>query len=198
MPGTPVDKGSWGPELSVGPGWMRYGHRTVPVLDTRRCRGRSVYDLTDLGDVLWSARTSSELVAGVEELQRLKAATAALEAQLLAEVDARGLAKTELAWGSTADWFTHCAGTTRNHGKRTVEHAQRLVAERGSTLVALWDGTVSPEQAGVIVDAVEQLPLGRRPPHPWRADAPGRGRAVERHRPAPHRTPPPPRHRPHT
>ncbi len=154
-------------------------------------------DLADLGDVLWSARTSSELVAGVEELQRLKAATAALEAQLLAEVDARGLAKTELAWGSTADWFTHCAGTTRNHGKRTVEHAQRLASERSSTLDAMWDGTVSPEQAGVIVDAVEQLP-------PAATSAPAasrpscRGRAVERHRPAPHRTPPPPRHRPHT
>ncbi len=116
-------------------------------------------DLGGLTEVLWSARRSSELVAGVEELQRLKSAAAALEAQLLAEIDHRNVSKTELAWASTADWFTHCAGTTRSQGKRTVEHARRLVAEQAATLDALRDGVLSAEQAGVIVDAVEQLPL---------------------------------------
>ena len=108
---------------------------------------------------LWSARSSVELVAGVEELQRLKAKTAALEAELLAEIDVREVAKRELAWGSTADWFTHLAGTTRRQGKRTVVHARLLVADRTATLDALREGTVSPDQADVIVAAVERLPL---------------------------------------
>ncbi|MEJ7795894.1 MAG: DUF222 domain-containing protein [Nocardioides sp.] len=116
-------------------------------------------ELDSMAGVLWSARRSSELVAGVEELQRLKAKTAALEADLLAELDVREVPKRELAWGSTADWYTHLAGTTRRQGKRTVEHAKLLVGYRTATLDALHDGTVSPDQAGVIVDAVERLPL---------------------------------------
>ncbi len=79
--------------------------------------GEACAGLDALTGSLWSARTDAELVAGVEELQQLKAKAAALEAELLAEVDARDLAKKQLAWGSTADWFTHLAGTTRRRGR---------------------------------------------------------------------------------
>ncbi|MGH3361379.1 MAG: DUF222 domain-containing protein, partial [Nocardioides sp.] len=108
---------------------------------------------------LWSARGPDELVAGVEELQRLKAKATALEAELLAELDTRETAKTELGWGSTADWYTHLAGTTRRQGRKTVAHAQVLVADREPTLDALREGAVSPDQAAVVLDAVERLPL---------------------------------------
>ena len=64
-------------------------------------------EIDSLAETLWSARTDDEMVAGVEELQRLKAKAAALEAGLLAELDVRGVAKRRLGWGSTADWFTH-------------------------------------------------------------------------------------------
>ncbi len=116
-------------------------------------------ELAVLDGVLWAARPSGELVDGVEELQRLKARAAALEAELLAEVDAREVAKRELAWSSTADWFTHLAGTTRRQGKRAVGNARRLVAARGATLAAMREGACSPDQADLILDAVEQLPL---------------------------------------
>lgn len=46
----------------------------------------------------------------VEQLTRLRAKVAALEAGLLAELDARGTAKKRLGWGSTADWSTHLTG----------------------------------------------------------------------------------------
>ena len=108
---------------------------------------------------LWSARGTGELVAGVQELQRLKAKTAALEAELLAELDVRDTAKRELGWGSTADWFTHLAGTTRRLGRQVVAHARVLVTERSATLEALREGAVSTEQASVLVEAVERLPL---------------------------------------
>ena len=108
---------------------------------------------------LWSARCEGELVAGVEALQRLKAKAAALEAQLLAEIDVRDTARRKLGWGSTADWFTHLAGTTRCQGRKVVAQAGMLVTERAATLDALREGAVSPEQASVVVDAVERLPL---------------------------------------
>jgi hypothetical protein len=108
---------------------------------------------------LWSARPVGELVSGVEELQRLKAKTAALEAELLAELDIRETARRQLGWGSTADWFTHLAGTTRRLGRKAVAHARILASERLPTLEAMRAGTVSAEQAAVIVDAIELLPL---------------------------------------
>ena len=76
--------------------------------------------------MLWSARRSDELVAGVEELQRLKAKAAALEAELLAELDVRQTSRSgSWRWGSTADWFTHLAGTTR---RRAADRGARPTA----------------------------------------------------------------------
>jgi hypothetical protein len=94
----------------------------------------------------------------VAALQRLKAKAAALEAELLAELDARETAKRDLGWGSTVDWYTHLAGTTRRLGRKAVTHARILIAERIATLEAMREGAVSTEQAAVVVDAVELLP----------------------------------------
>lgn len=121
--------------------------------------GAACAEMDALAGSLWAARAAEELVAGVEELQRLKAKAAALEAELLAELDVRETARRELGWGSTVDWFTHLAGTTRRQGRKAVAQARVLVTARVATLDALRDGAVSPEQASVVVDAVERLPL---------------------------------------
>ena len=55
-------------------------------------------ELDAVAGPLWSARGAGELVAGVQELQRLKAKAAALEAELLAELDVRGRRQAE-TWG---------------------------------------------------------------------------------------------------
>ncbi len=120
--------------------------------------GAACAELGSLHGALWSARTAEALVGGVEELQRLKASAAALEAELIAELDARETPRRELGWGSTADWYAHCAGTTRRQGKRAVEHARALTQDRSATLAALQEGSVSPDQAGVILAAVDRLP----------------------------------------
>ena len=52
----------------------------------------------------------------------------------------------------------HLAGTHRGTGHQTVRHAQTLVGERAATHAAMTAGRVSPEQAAVIVDAVDRLP----------------------------------------
>ncbi len=108
---------------------------------------------------LWAARTPEELVAANEEIERLRAHLAAVQASIVTEVADRKIAKDQLAWGSTADWFTHTAGQQRTVGHRTVRQAPVLVRERTATHHALTRGVVSPEQAAVIVDAVDALPL---------------------------------------
>src|SRR5512133_2744641 len=114
--------------------------------------------LRELDEVLWAAKAPEEIVAAVAECEALRSHLAALEAAALAEVEDRKIARRQLAWSSTGDWFTHTAGTHRRLGTRAVRHAKLLVAERSLTRDALRDGLVSPEQAAVICDAVEELP----------------------------------------
>ena len=89
--------------------------------------------VADLDETMWVAKSSEELVEAVAVAEKLRAHLAALEAGVLAEVHARGVAKGELAWGSTAEWFTHLAGTHRSTGHQAVRHADTLVHERTAT-----------------------------------------------------------------
>src|SRR5512141_2433111 len=114
--------------------------------------------LRRLDEVFWAARTPDEIVAAVAECEALRSHLAAVEAAALAEVEDRKIAKQQLAWSSSGDWFTHAAGTFRRAGTRAVRHAKLLVSERSLTRDALRDGLVSPEQAAVICDAIEDLP----------------------------------------
>jgi hypothetical protein len=86
-------------------------------------------ELAGLGEVLWAAKTATELIGTVEELEALRAQLAALEASVLVEVEARKVARTHLSWGSTSAWFTHLAGTHRGPGHRAVRQAPVLVGE---------------------------------------------------------------------
>ncbi|HEV7876434.1 MAG TPA: DUF222 domain-containing protein, partial [Nocardioides sp.] len=114
--------------------------------------------LAGLDEVLWAARTPEELVDTVEELEALRCRLAAVETTVLAELEARQVPKTRLGWGSTAEWFTHLAGTHRSTGHRTVRQAGQLVDELPATHAALRAGRISPEQTAVIADAVDRLP----------------------------------------
>jgi hypothetical protein len=114
--------------------------------------------LQDLDELLWAARTPEELVGAVEELEALRCRLAAVQTTVLAEIDARQVPKTHLGWGSTADWFTHLAGTHRSTGHRTVRHAGQLLGELPHTHTGLRTARVSPEQAAVIADAIDRLP----------------------------------------
>ena len=122
--------------------------------------GAAEAQVAALDDRLWAAVPDDDLVEGVAAVERLKARLAALQAGLLAEVDARDLAKKQLAWGSTTDWYTHLAGVTRREGRRTVADAVTLTTERPATLAALRAGHTSPAQASIICAAIEALPGG--------------------------------------
>ncbi len=114
--------------------------------------------LRSLDEVLWAARTPDEVVDAVAACEAVRAHLAAIEAAALVEVEGRKIAQQHLAWSSTGDWFTHLAGTYHGTGRRAVRHAKLLVTDRSATRDALRDGLVSPEQAGIICDAIEELP----------------------------------------
>ena len=120
----------------------------------------AVAALRDLGDTLWSARSDDELVDVVAQVQQLLSAAAAVEAGAVVEVDARGLAKDTLHYGSTGDWLTHLGGLRRGEGAQRVRHAHALCGPLSRTRCGLLAGTVSPAQAEVIVRSVEDLPAG--------------------------------------
>src|SRR5690242_6686273 len=114
----------------------------------------------DLDRVWWTSRTDGELVATVEQVQAARAALAAVEAGAVAEADARALAKEELSYGSTGDWLTHLGGLRQGEGKRLVARAHALTGALTVTREAMVAGSVSPEQADVIVRSVDALPSG--------------------------------------
>ncbi|HEY3530044.1 MAG TPA: hypothetical protein VGK78_12925 [Nocardioides sp.] len=91
---------------------------------------------------------------------QLRAATAAVEAGAVAEADARDLAKQRRHHVSTQAWVTHLGGLRQGEGRRVVARAHALTGPLAATREALAAGTVSPEQADVIVRSIEALPVG--------------------------------------
>ena len=114
--------------------------------------------LSGLAGVLWAARPAAELLETLHQLEGLRSLVAGLQARLLVEVDAAGVAKAQLGWSSTAAWWTHAAGLRRGAGKQVLRTAEALTGPLAATLAGLEAGRVSPEQAGVIAAAVDSLP----------------------------------------
>jgi hypothetical protein len=122
--------------------------------------------VSSLQQRLWAGVCDEEIVDAVQALEVLTAQAAALRVQLLAEADHREIPRKTLSWTSTQEWFAHLAGTTVGEAHRTVRHARAPTGERTATLAALAAGQVSATQAGIVCDAVEQLP----PHHALRDD----------------------------
>jgi hypothetical protein len=121
---------------------------------------RMVEELRDLDATWWTNQTDDDLVATVELGEQARSALAAVQAGAVAEADARDLGKQTLAYGSTGDWLTHLGGLRKGEGRRVVARAHALTGPLDATRIAMAAGTVSPEQADVIVKAVDALPSG--------------------------------------
>ncbi|MCM3515433.1 HNH endonuclease signature motif containing protein [Nocardioides sp. P86] len=124
--------------------------------ETLAARARAA--LGALADAPWDVLGDDDLLASALDLVAARSALRAAEARALVEIDRRDLARRSLGWGSTADWLTHVAGLRVSQGRQAVAHAHELVGDRAATLAALVAGTVSPEQAALVIDAVEELP----------------------------------------
>ena len=114
--------------------------------------------LSGLHGVLWAAKTSREKLDVVAELEKFKSQMAAIEAELVADVDA-SKAAAEDQWGSAGDYLTAISGGFKGAGAASVRLAKALTGDRGLTLDALRAGVVSRAQAQVIVTTIDQLPV---------------------------------------
>src|SRR3954470_13447699 len=121
---------------------------------------RVVDELRELDATWWTSQCDDDLVGVVEQLAQLRAVTAAVQAGVVAEADHRELGKQRLAYGSTGDWLTHVAGLRKGEGRRITTRAHALTGPLAATREAMMAGTVSPEQADVIVKSIDQLPTG--------------------------------------
>jgi Domain of unknown function (DUF222)/HNH endonuclease len=117
-------------------------------------------DVRGLDDTIWAAQSDADLVTVAEHVEALRSALAAVQAGVVAEADARGLAKSTLHYGSTSDWLTHLGGLRRGEGRRLLVRAHALTGPLTTTRQAMAAGLVSPEQADVIVRSVDALPIG--------------------------------------
>src|SRR3954470_15439902 len=122
--------------------------------------GRMVDELRELDATWWTSQCDDDLVGVVEQLAQLRAVTAAVQAGVVAEADHRELGKQRLACGSTGDWLTHLGGLRKGEGRRIVARAHALAGPLSPTREAMAAGTVSPEQADVIVKSIDALPSG--------------------------------------
>jgi hypothetical protein len=114
--------------------------------------------VSNLDDVLWAARPPAELLRTMRSVAQLRSALDAVEARLVAEIDATQAAKTD-GWASTKDFVTAVSGGHKGAGRRTVALAKALTTDREATAQALAAGLISREQAEVIVAAVDRLPV---------------------------------------
>lgn len=142
----------------AGGGLGRMAVSALPLPLPRETVAEAATLLGALTRSIGSDLSDDELVAVVEGCQVVRGVLRALEAKAVAEIDDRDIARQSLGWGSTADWLTHTAGVRHGQGKQAVDHAQELVNERPETLAALAEGRISPEQADVVLDAVDRLP----------------------------------------
>src|SRR5664279_923474 len=76
-----------------------------------------------LHDVLWAARSPREMLDAVAELEKFKSELAAIEAGLVAEVDATKAAA-EDQWGSAGDYLTAISGGFKGSGAATIRLAE--------------------------------------------------------------------------
>jgi hypothetical protein len=132
------------------------GHRGDPAA----VLAEVVAAVRDLDETWWTNQSDDNLVAAVELVEQTRSALAAVQAGAVAEADARDLAKATLHYGSTGEWVTHLGGLRKGEGKRIVTRAHAVTGALSATREALAAGTVSPEQADVIVASIRLLPSG--------------------------------------
>jgi hypothetical protein len=112
------------------------------------------------GQALFAAQTDHDLIGTVELLAQLRSAAAVVEADAVLEADVRDLARTRLHYTSTGDWLTHLGGLRKGAGRHVVKRAHALTGPLTHTREAMTAGTVSPDQADIIVRSIQLLPSG--------------------------------------
>ena len=114
-------------------------------------------DITDLAEVSVWSMTPQETASTLLQVTRFKAQVTELELRLAAHAKTLEVGL-ETGATSTTNWWAHHTRMTRAEAHRQSKLAGRLGEHHESVRHALATGTVLPDQAGVIVDAIEALP----------------------------------------
>jgi hypothetical protein len=114
----------------------------------------------ELQDCLWAAKAPLEKLDVVSELEKFKSEIAAIEAELLTEIDVTKAAAHD-QWGCAGDFVTAASGGYRGSGQSRIRLARALTADFPPTLEALRAAKISRNHAEVIVHAVDALPSKR-------------------------------------
>src|SRR5690349_1218975 len=152
------------PVPRAGAGLLSVESMTTADLETRahpiaRFVSRLHAGLDDLtGAPAWSMSTPEQRDALVA-LASAEARLTELRLRVLAAAD-RGDVAAETAATSTAAWLAHATRRSPPAAHADVRLATRLDADRARTRDALADGAVDPDQARVIVRAIDNLPAG--------------------------------------
>ena len=130
---------------------------THPVATTVASVRRELRSVADTP--VWSM-TPVEAGAALVEVTRLVAQVAQLQLRLLAHA-ARVEVGSEVGATSAANWLAHQTRTTRPAVHRAARLAKRLEEAFPEVDRALADGSITVDQAQVIVEAVDALPADR-------------------------------------
>ena len=114
--------------------------------------------MAGLQDVLWAARSPREMLDAVAEMERFRSEMTAIEARVVAEVDATKAAAHD-QWGSAGDYLTAVSGGFKGSGAGSIRLAKALTGDRTLTLAALRVAAISRAQAQVIVATIDALPV---------------------------------------
>ena len=95
----------------------------------------------------------------IAELEKFKSEMAAIEAEVVADVDATNAAAHD-QWASAADYLTAISGGHKGSGSSEVRLARALTDDCQLTLEELRCASISKAQAQVIVRTIDQLPAG--------------------------------------
>ena len=101
------------------------------------------------------ALADQDLISGLQQIVSAENGLASLKLRVLAEIEARGLAK-ELGCKTTGDWFGSTGTTNPGTANRMVRTARGLVA-LPTVAQALRGGEISGEHAAAIVYAIAQI-----------------------------------------
>jgi hypothetical protein len=126
-------------------------------------------ELTSVADATVWSMDPAETFAAIDEVHRLKAQAAELEARLLSHADRIGL-PAETGATSTANWHAHRTRTTLREAHRMMRLASGL-DQHEPTRTALAEGRLHPEQAEVVLRGLAELPDDLDPDLVQRAEA---------------------------
>ncbi len=113
--------------------------------------------MAELGETLWAAKTPTERLGVVTEIEKLRSMMDAVELAVVTEIEVHRDGASE-GWASAKDFVTAVSGGHQGSGASTVRLARAVAGDRARVGEELSAGRISRTQAEVIVRTIDALP----------------------------------------